>query len=127
MSLVARALEEHGIATVILGSAKDILEVCGAPRFVFTDFPLGNPCGKPYDDISQTEIFSAALELLVNATRGGASIPSGQIWEGDFDWKKNFMYVGPENRAELKKKGEQRRIEQAKIRARILGNRNKTI
>ena len=37
MSLVARILEEAGIPTVILGSAIDIVEHCGVPRFLFTD------------------------------------------------------------------------------------------
>ena len=126
MSLVARALAEAGIPTVILGSAKDILDFCGAPRFVFTDFPLGNPCGKPDDKTSQTTIFSAALDLLAAAKKGGSVLESGVLWESTFDWKKNFMYVGPENRDQLRQKGEMRRAEQAKIRARILGNRDKT-
>ena len=49
MSLVARHLESHGIPTVVLGAARDIVEECGVARFVFTDFPLGNPCGRPHD------------------------------------------------------------------------------
>ena len=49
MSLVARLLEEAGIPTVILGSGKDIVEYCGVPRFLFSDFPLGNPCGVPWN------------------------------------------------------------------------------
>ena len=125
MSLVARALEQAGIPTVIFGSGKDILEYCGAPRFVFTDFPLGNPCGKPDDPVSQAQVFSTALELLCKATRGGASLASGEKWEGDFDWKKNFMYVGPENAEALRAKGDARRAEQEQMRKRILGNRNK--
>ena len=64
MSLVARHLEAHGIATVILGSARDIVEHCGVPRFVFTDFPIGNPCGKPYDVPMQRSIVALGLDLL---------------------------------------------------------------
>ena len=127
MSLVARLLEENGVATVVLGSAQDILTYCGAPRFVFTDFPLGNPCGKPNDKASQTEIFSAGLRLLSQASKGGDSMPSNQTWQSDFDWKKNFMYVGPDNLDALREKGEARRAEQAEIRARILGSRGKTV
>ena len=125
MSLAARALEEAGIPTVIFGSAKDILEYCGAPRFVFTDFPLGNPCGKPDDPDSQVQVFSTALELLTGVTQGGSSLTSGVKWESDFDWKKNFMYVGPENADALRAKGDARRAEQEQMRKRILGNRNK--
>ena len=123
MSLVARALEENGIATVVLGSAEDILKYCGAPRYIFTDFPLGNPCGKPYDKASQTQIFSSALALLAQAAEPGSSITSNLVWDDDFDWKKNFMYVGPENLAALRAKGDARRAEQAEIRARILKTR----
>ena len=124
MSLVARELETNGIATVILGSAKDILQYCGAPRFVFTDFPLGNPCGKPFDQTSQTTVFSKALEILSDASAPGASIDSTVRWESNFDWKQNFMYVGPENLAELKAKGEQRRIAQQELRTRLLASRD---
>ena len=68
MSLVARHLEANDIPTIILGSAKDIVEHCGVPRFLFTDFPLGNPCGKPWDVEMQRRIVGLADVL------GGAEI-----------------------------------------------------
>ena len=49
VSLAARMLEENGIATVVMGCAKDIVEHVGAPRFLFSDFPLGNAAGRPHD------------------------------------------------------------------------------
>ena len=42
-----------GIPTVIMGGAKDIVEHCGVPRFLFSDFPLGNSAGRPFDAESQ--------------------------------------------------------------------------
>jgi hypothetical protein len=48
-SLAARHLEASGIPTVLFGCARDIVECCGVPRFVFSDFPLGNPTGRPLD------------------------------------------------------------------------------
>ena len=51
VSLAARMLEENGIATVIMGCAKDIAEYAGVPRFLFSDFPLGNAAGR---DSTQT-------------------------------------------------------------------------
>jgi hypothetical protein len=45
VSLAARHLEENGIATVVMGCAKDIVEFVGVPRFLFSDFPLGNATG----------------------------------------------------------------------------------
>ena len=49
VGLVARHLEANGLPTVIMGAAKDIVEHCGVPRFLFSDFPLGNSAGKPFD------------------------------------------------------------------------------
>src|ERR1700733_608666 len=48
-TLVARHLEANGIPTVLMGCAKDIVEHAAAPRFLFSDFPLGNSAGKPHD------------------------------------------------------------------------------
>ena len=54
LSLAARMLEENGIATVVMGCAKDIVEHVGVPRFLFSDFPLGNAAGRPKDAVSQS-------------------------------------------------------------------------
>ena len=67
MSLVARHLEANGIATVVVGSARDIVEECGVARFLFSDFPLGNPCGKPDDVAMQQAITGFAFDLLESA------------------------------------------------------------
>ena len=64
MSLVARHLEANGIPTVVIGSALDVVEHCGVARFVFTDFPLGNPCGHPYARDMQKSIVAQALRLV---------------------------------------------------------------
>jgi hypothetical protein len=52
---------------VVIGAARDIVEECGVPRFLFSDFPLGNPCGKPGDLDMQRRIVGYALELLESA------------------------------------------------------------
>ena len=49
LSLAARTLEDNGIATIVMGCAKDIVEHVGVPRFLFSDFPLGNAAGRPRD------------------------------------------------------------------------------
>ena len=51
--MVARVLEAHGIATVIMGAARDVVEHCGVPRLLFSDLPLGHSAGLPYDVASQ--------------------------------------------------------------------------
>ncbi len=109
MSLVARLLENDGISTVILGSARDIVESCGVPRFLFTDFPLGNPCGKPYDRKMQRQIIQMALELLENATEPRTTVQTPFTWD-DGSWKEEYMKVSASNLDELRRMGEQRRL-----------------
>ena len=67
MSLVARHLEANGLPTVIIGSALDIVEHCGVPRFVFTDLPLCNPVGHPWDRAMQRDVVRLALDTLAAA------------------------------------------------------------
>jgi len=93
VSLTARYLEERGIPTVIMGSAKDIVEHCGVPRFVFTDFPLGNSAGKPLDAISQAETLELALKVLERAPGPRTTVQSPQRWSDDAEWKLDFQNV----------------------------------
>ena len=95
MSLAARHLEAHGIATVILGSARDIVEHCGVPRFVFTDFPLGNPCGKPYDVAMQHTIVGLGLDLLEKAFVPRTTVQTPFVWSDDQSWRDDYMRIEP--------------------------------
>jgi len=112
VSLVARHLEEAGIATVIIGSAQDIVETVGVPRFVFVDFPLGNPLGRPDNPAEQLNTLSAALELVTTAVAPRMTRRMDLDWGSD-DWRSVFMYVGDDNRAELAALGDARRSKQA--------------
>ena len=93
MSLVARHLEANGIATVILGSARDVVEHCGVPRFVFTDFPLGNPCGKPWDADMQRAIVSLGLDLLERAFAPRTTVQTPFVWSEDQSWRDEYMRI----------------------------------
>ena len=112
MSLVARRLEESGIATVVVGSARDIVEEAGVPRFVFVDFPLGNPCGKPVDQEMQRDIARRALELAASATAPRTTVQAPHRWGND-EWRTAFMAVGDHNREQLRAAGDARRAHQA--------------
>lgn len=112
MSLVARHLEAQGIATVVIGSARDIVEECGVARFLFVDFPLGNPCGKPGDTEMQRSIVSTALDVVESAVLPRTTVQARVQW-GSNDWRDAFMPVTDENRAELFAVGERRRAAQA--------------
>ena len=67
MSLVARYLERNGIPTVVMGAAKDIVEWAGVPRFLFSDFPLGNSAGKPHEPDTQRFTLNLSLKVLESA------------------------------------------------------------
>jgi hypothetical protein len=91
VSLVARHLEANGIPTVVYGCARDIVEHCGVPRFVFTDYPLGNPCGRPFDLDNQRAIVGLGLELLATATAPGTTLVAPYEWSADDSWKERVF------------------------------------
>lgn len=91
-----------------MGCARDIVEECGVARFVFTDFPLGNPCGKPWNVEMQRSIVDTALTLLERAWMPRTTVQTPFHWDND-DWRENFMRVDDSNREELARAGEERR------------------
>jgi hypothetical protein len=113
VSLVARHLEANGIATVIIGSALDIVEHCGVPRFVFTDFPLGNPCGHPWRRDMQASIVALALRSLARATGPRSTMKAPFAWKGDPGWRDRYGRVEPAQREQLLAVGRARRARQA--------------
>lgn len=94
ISLAARYLESHGIATVVMGCAKDVVEYCGVPRFLFSDFPLGNAAGKPDDVASQQATLGLALQLLECAPAARTTVQNPERWAADARWK--LDYCNPE-------------------------------
>ena len=93
VSLAARALEENGIATVIIGCAKDIVEYVGVPRLLFSDFPLGNSAGKPSDPASQAFTLDLALHVLENAPAARTTVQSPLVWSSDPGWKLDYCNI----------------------------------
>lgn len=118
MSLGARQIEQAGIPTVVIGSARDIVEECGVPRFLFVDFPLGNPCGKPGDVEQQRAVAGLALDLLEKSFAPRTTVQAPFVWdEADDGWRLRFMYVGDDNREALAAAGAERRRLQEEMRA----------
>jgi len=110
MSLTARALEAAGISTVIMGCAKDIVEHVGVPRFLFSDFPLGNAAGKPNDPQSQEATLELALRVLGTAPAARTTVQSPQRWSDSHLWKLDFSNidrVSPEELARLRAENDQ--------------------
>ena len=90
VSLVARHLEANGIPTVVMGCAKDIVEQVGIPRFLFSDFPLGNAAGRPNDPDSQAFTIELALKVLETAPGPRTTVQSPLRWNEDGDWKLDY-------------------------------------
>ena len=101
LSLIARALEAAGIATVIMGCARDIVEHVGVPRLLFSDFPLGNAAGKPHDATSQEATLGMALDLLQAATGPRTTMQSPQRWSESAEWKLDYSNPERESPADL--------------------------
>jgi hypothetical protein len=106
VSLVARHLEADGLPTVIMGCAKDIVEHCGVPRFLFSDFPLGNSAGRPHDAESQAATLELALRVLETAPAARTTVQSPLRWREDAAWKRDFSNLdrlSPEEIAERRR------------------------
>ena len=93
MALIARRLEANGIATAVLGCAKDIVEHVGVPRFVFSDFPLGNAAGRPNDRASHDATLELAFALLESAPAPRTTVQSPLRWSSDADWKLDYCNI----------------------------------
>jgi hypothetical protein len=118
VSLAARSLEESGIATVVMGCAKDIVEHVGVPRFVFSDFPLGNGAGRPRDPASQAYTLDLALRLLEVAPAPRTTVQSPLVWSTSSDWKLDYCNVARLSEVEIRQRREEfdRQKDVAKLR-----------
>lgn len=92
-ALAARALEAAGIATVVMGCAKDIVEHVGVPRLLFSDFPLGNAAGIPHDPVSQDETLHHALRLFETASGPRTTSVNPLIWPGPASWREDYCTI----------------------------------
>jgi hypothetical protein len=100
-ALVARHLEANGISTVVMGCAKDIVEHAAVPRFLFSDFPLGNSAGKPHDIESQARTLELALALLERASGARTTMQSPLRWSEDASWKLDYNNISQMSPEEL--------------------------
>jgi hypothetical protein len=106
VGLAARHLEANGVPTVIMGCAKDLVEHCGVPRFLWSDFPHGNSAGKPFDADSQARTLELALRLLETAPAPRTTVQSPLRWREDASWKRDYLDLSaltPEKIAERRK------------------------
>jgi len=76
-----------------MGCAKDIVEHVGVPRFLFSDFPLGNPAGRPHDAASMEFTLDLALRVLETAPAPRTTVQSPLRWSADPSWKLDFSNI----------------------------------
>ena len=76
-----------------MGCAKDIVEYVGVSRFLFSDFPLGNPAGKPHDHDSQDLTLELALRVLETAPASRTTVQSPLRWSDNPDWKLDYSNI----------------------------------
>ena len=103
---------------MVVGSAKDIVEECGVARYVFTDFPLGNPVGKPFDAEMQSAVVSTALDLLEKAWMPRTTVQTPFVWDASTnnEWRDHFMHIDEDNLATYAAAGEARRKAQSEAK-----------
>jgi len=107
VSLAARHLEANGIATIVMGCAKDIVEHCGVPRFLFSDFPLGNAAGRPKDPASQAFTLELALRVLETAPVARTTVQSPLRWSADPSWKLDYSNIDRLSPEEIRRRREE--------------------
>jgi len=108
---------------VVMGCARDIVEHCAVPRFLFSDFPLGNAAGKPHDSASQEETLRLALQLLCEAKGSQTTWQSPQRWSDTDAWKADYAnpeLLSAEELASLREEAERVRIEAKALREKTL-------
>jgi D-proline reductase (dithiol) PrdB len=120
MALVARHLEAAGIPTVVMGAAKDIVELAGVPRFLFSDFPLGNSAGRPDDPASQQATLELALRVLETAPAPRTTVQNPLRWSGSPRWRLDYLDVSRLGAEEIAR----RRAENDRIKAIAQGVRD---
>jgi hypothetical protein len=107
-----------------MGAAKDIVEYCGVPRFLFSDFPLGNAAAKPHDPSSRSLNFELALSLLESAPSACTTVKSPLIWSTDPSWKfdySNLERLSEQEITRLRDEAEQARITARELRMKSVG------
>lgn len=84
-------IEATGIATLVIGTAYDIMSRVAPPRAAFVDHPVGRTFGPPHDRVRGETTLKAALEELPRFTRPGEIrdlhcqwLPDGsRTWEAE--------------------------------------------
>jgi len=80
VGLIARVLEETGIATVCLNMRREVADNVKPPRTLFVRFPFGAPLGPAGDAETERAVINEAFEILARATEPGTIVDSPRVW-----------------------------------------------
>lgn len=81
--MLARLIEDAGIATVTVTMMPDTAEKFRLSRIVGVEFPFGHAFGMPHDRAMQRAVAEAAVGLLATATAPGARVDVDIAWPVD--------------------------------------------
>jgi hypothetical protein len=81
VGLVARIVEQAGIPTVVVSTARDITQQVKPPRALFVNHPMGNTFGHAGDRALQSRILREALNMVVQVTEAGRLIDLPHAWD----------------------------------------------
>ena len=87
MGLIARALEEAGVPTLSMSSARDITRSAWPARSTYLDFPLGHTAGKPNEPELNASIMRDTLAAFESLSQPGAMAHLAYRWADTDDWK----------------------------------------
>lgn len=95
MPVLARAIEEVGISTVVVTMIPFLAQASGTPRIVGIEFPFGHPLGHADDREEQLRVIRDALRALVEIREPNTVVDLPYEWP-DFDyWRKAWQPAEP--------------------------------
>lgn len=78
--MLARTLEAHGLATILVTNMPFWAEKIGVPRTLAVEFPFGHMLGQPGDVAMQRRVVLQALDVLRTAEAPGTIVHSDEVW-----------------------------------------------
>jgi D-proline reductase (dithiol) PrdB len=87
VGLVARIVEQAGIPTVVVSTARDITQQVKPPRAVFVNHPMGNTFGRAGDRVLQSRILREALGMVASETEAGKLIDLPHVWDAPIEYR----------------------------------------
>ena len=80
MGLVARLIEERGIATIVLTPTPEFNREVGFPRIAAIAYPYGRVTGEVHDKVGQKKVLLETLAVLANAQNPGEVVNLPFVW-----------------------------------------------